>query len=70
MCPGNKRAAGAHNAYCQNTFVFDNDHPALLTDTPVAGVDLDSLLVARREAGICRVLCYLFLGIVDKREFG
>jgi UDPglucose--hexose-1-phosphate uridylyltransferase len=58
MCPGYKRAAGAHNPHYQNTFVFDNDYPALLPDTPVAGVDLDSLLVARREAGICRVLCF------------
>jgi UDPglucose--hexose-1-phosphate uridylyltransferase len=57
MCPGNKRAAGAHNPHYQNTFVFDNDYPALLPDTAVAGADLDSLVVASREAGICRVLC-------------
>ncbi len=58
MCPGNKRAAGMHNPDYQSTFVFDNDYPALLPDTPAAGVDLDGLMVARSEAGICRVLCF------------
>ena len=34
MCPGNKRAAGAHNPHYQNTFVFDNDYPALCLTLP------------------------------------
>ena len=57
MCPGNKRAAGAHNPHYQNTFVFDNDYPALLP-TLQGHVDREGLLVAAGEAGICRVLCF------------
>ena len=58
MCPGNKRAAGAHNPDYRSTFVFDNDYPALLPDTPTAEMNLDGLLLANGEAGICRVLCF------------
>jgi UDPglucose--hexose-1-phosphate uridylyltransferase len=58
MCPGNKRAVGAHNPDYRTTFVFDNDYPALLPDTPTADMNLDGLLVAKGEAGICRVLCF------------
>ncbi len=58
MCPGNKRAAGAHNPDYPSTFVFDNDYPALLPDTPQRGIDQDGLLIARGESGICRVLCF------------
>jgi len=56
-CPGNKRAAGAHNPDYRTTFVFDNDYPASLPDTPTADMNLVGLLVAKGEAGICRVLC-------------
>jgi len=58
MCPGNKRAAGAHNPDYRATFIFDNDYPALLANTPTEEMNLDGLLVAKGEAGICRVLCF------------
>ena len=58
MCPGNKRAAGAHNPNYQNTLIFDNDYPALMPDTPQGGIDQEGLLVATSETGICRVLCF------------
>jgi UDPglucose--hexose-1-phosphate uridylyltransferase len=58
MCPGNKRAAGAHNPDYRSTFVFDNDYSALLPDTPTAEMNLNGLLLAKGEAGICRVLCF------------
>ena len=58
MCPGNRRAAGAHNPDYNSTFVFDNDYPALIVNTPADGVDQDGLLVATSESGICRVLCF------------
>ena len=32
LCPGNERADGARNPRYTNTFVFDNDYPALLPD--------------------------------------
>ena len=59
LCPGNARAGGARNPQYKNTFVFDNDFPALLAESPsgrTAGGD--SLLTALPEAGICRVVCF------------
>ncbi len=58
MCPGNTRAAGARNPDYKTTFAFDNDYPALLPDTPEGQLDVNSLLVARSESGICRVVCF------------
>lgn len=64
LCPGNPRAGGARNPPYTGTFVFDNDYAALLPDIPRDGanapVDVDEggLLVARAEAGICRVVCF------------
>jgi UDPglucose--hexose-1-phosphate uridylyltransferase len=58
MCPGNTRAAGARNPDYKATLVFDNDYPALVPDTPTGDLDVKDLLVARNEAGICRVVCF------------
>jgi len=58
LCPGNERAGGAVNPPYESTFVFDNDFMALLPDTPHGGTNVDSLLVAESERGICRVICY------------
>ncbi len=58
MCPGNKRATEAVNPRYEGTFVFDNDYAALLPDTPEGVLDVNGLLVARSEAGICRVVCF------------
>src|SRR5205085_4578174 len=58
MCPGNQRAVGAHNPQYESTFVFDNDYPALLRETPETGKDEGGLLVSRGERGVCRVVCF------------
>jgi UDPglucose--hexose-1-phosphate uridylyltransferase len=64
MCPGNTRATGAHNPTYTATFVFDNDYPALLAGTPegemreAGHAKKNSLLLARSERGICRVVCF------------
>jgi UDPglucose--hexose-1-phosphate uridylyltransferase len=70
MCPGNRRATGASTPDYTGAYVFDNDYPSLLPDagedeTPPALVanelpdsSPDSLLVAWRERGICRVVCF------------
>jgi UDPglucose--hexose-1-phosphate uridylyltransferase len=70
MCPGNRRATGAITPSYTGTFVFDNDYPALLpealeSEVSKAGVggelsqaDEKGLLVASRESGICRVVCF------------
>lgn len=58
LCPGNERAAGARNPKYTSTFAFDNDYAALLPSAPDFEVDEGSLLVARAEKGICRVICF------------
>jgi UDPglucose--hexose-1-phosphate uridylyltransferase len=58
MCPGNTRANGAQNPNYTNTFAFTNDFPALIPGTPKEKRDEKGLLVARGEAGICRVVCF------------
>src|SRR5882724_6148101 len=58
MCPGNKRSTGAANPDYKNVFVFDNDFPALLPNSPDATSNVKNLLVAQVETGICRVLCF------------
>jgi UDPglucose--hexose-1-phosphate uridylyltransferase len=57
LCPGNARAGGARNPAYTSTFAFDNDFPALVPAPAAAGAE-DPLLVARPEAGLCRVLCF------------
>jgi UDPglucose--hexose-1-phosphate uridylyltransferase len=58
MCPGNLRAAGIRNPNYRDTFVFDNDYPALVPNTPDCSVNRNGLIVAENEAGICRVVCF------------
>jgi len=58
MCPGNQRAEGSRNPQYESTFVFDNDYPALLKETPETGNDERGLLISRTERGICRVVCF------------
>ncbi|MDH7569269.1 MAG: UDP-glucose--hexose-1-phosphate uridylyltransferase [Armatimonadota bacterium] len=72
LCPGNARAGGAHrNPLYTGTYVFDNDFPALLpraTEPDGTAADLppvdrpavspSSLMMARGERGICRVVCF------------
>jgi UDPglucose--hexose-1-phosphate uridylyltransferase len=58
LCPGNSRAGGVRNPQYEGTFVFDNDYPALIPQTPESEVDKSGLIVARGERGICRVLCF------------
>ena len=58
LCPGNERAGGACNPSYTGTYVFDNDFPALLPDTPSGEVDVQRLIVAEAERGICRVVCF------------
>ena len=57
LCPDNERAGGVRNPNYQSTFVFDNDFPALMPDTP-KGELKEGLLYARSERGLCRVVCF------------
>ena len=58
LCPGSERAGGVRNPAYTGTFVFDNDFPALLADTPPGGTGAGGLLVVEAERGICRVVCF------------
>ncbi|MGB9236597.1 MAG: UDP-glucose--hexose-1-phosphate uridylyltransferase [Terriglobales bacterium] len=58
LCPGNARAGNMCNPPYSTTFVFDNDYPALLQDTPQCEIDESGLIVARSEQGLCRVICF------------
>ncbi len=58
LCPGNMRAGGVRNPDYGDTFVFDNDYPALLPSTPHVEVAHEDLIIARTEPGICRVVCF------------
>ncbi len=58
MCPGNVRAGGERNPVYREVFVFENDYPALLPDTPQEASSQHELLLAHGEPGICRVLCF------------
>lgn len=58
LCPGNTRAGGTQNPVYRDTFVFTNDYSALLENVPGFSIDEGSLLKAKRERGICRVVCF------------
>jgi len=58
LCPGNVRASGEKNPPYEGTFVFDNDFAALKPGIPPWEVNERGLLIARSEAGRCRVVCF------------
>lgn len=58
LCPGSTRASGEENPAYEDTFVFDNDFPALLPEAEAELAGNDDLLQARPERGICRVICF------------
>ena len=58
LCPGNARAGNERNPKYTNTFVFDNDFPALLPESVSGCVDKGGLLIASAERGISRVVCF------------
>ena len=58
LCPRNDRAGGKKNPDYSGTFVFENDYPALLADTPPELQSEDGIFVAKGESGAARVLCF------------
>jgi UDPglucose--hexose-1-phosphate uridylyltransferase len=58
LCPGNERAGGIRNPAYEDTFVFDNDFPALIENVPPGEFNSEGLIVARAERGLCRVVCF------------
>ncbi len=73
LCPGNTRAGGRTNPLYTGTYVFDNDFPALLPDTPTDDLEEHPLFRIQGERGICRVICFsprhdLTLALMDADE--
>lgn len=58
LCPGNERAGGVRNPEYKNTFVFDNDFPALIEDVPAGEFNSEGLIISRAERGLCKVVCF------------
>lgn len=58
LCPGNARAGGKHNPPYTGTYVFPNDFPSLLPDTPHQTSETHPLLRSRSVPGECRVICF------------
>ncbi len=56
--PGNVRAEGHRNPAYAETFVFDNDYPAMLPNVSPSEVEKEGLIFGRVERGICRVVCF------------
>jgi UDPglucose--hexose-1-phosphate uridylyltransferase len=57
LCPGNARITGDVNPDYAGCFVFDNDFPALLQDSP-APPGTDPLFQIAAARGTARVICY------------
>ncbi len=63
LCPGQKRSSGKVTDHYTSTYVFDNDFPALLAETPTPGECTnntleENLLKSRKATGVCRVMCF------------
>src|SRR5712692_3106614 len=58
LCPGNRRAGAAQTPPYTETYVFDNDYPAMLPEVAPLQFDMAGLLVGKAEQGICRVMCF------------
>jgi UDPglucose--hexose-1-phosphate uridylyltransferase len=58
LCPGNKRVSGAQNPVYESTFVFNNDFPAFLPDTPPSPPGDNPLLRLESVRGTARVVCF------------
>ncbi len=58
LCPTNKRADGDTNPSYANAFVFVNDFSALLNNTPKGDVNINNLLIANAQKGICKVISF------------
>ena len=56
LCPTNTRVGGHVNPNYKGTYVFDNDFAALLPDTPNGNYNINGLLQAKSESGVCRVI--------------
>ena len=73
LAPGAPRVGGKVNDNYTNTFVFENDFPALLSTGPDPPAPIHPLLTAAPAKGVCRVMCFhprsdLTLARMERRE--
>ena len=75
LCPGNERVGGSVNPDYAATFVFTNDHQAVLPDSPDLEQSADDLFQAQSVKGTARVICFsprhdLTLADMSEAEIG
>jgi UDPglucose--hexose-1-phosphate uridylyltransferase len=58
LCAGNQRVSGDTNPHYSGTFVFTNDHAALLPQVPQAPRSEDPLFQIEEARGTSRVICF------------
>jgi UDPglucose--hexose-1-phosphate uridylyltransferase len=58
LCPGNDRVGGIANPHYSGPYVFENDFPALLGDTPAPVAADDPLFQMEPARGTSRVICF------------
>lgn len=58
LCPRNTRVGGVVNPDYSGAYVFDNDFPALLADTPAPPPVTDPLFGTEAANGTSRVICF------------
>lgn len=58
LCPGNERSNGLVNPAYSETFIFNNDFPALLTEDVFQAAEPPSLFRSEPERGINKVVCF------------
>ncbi len=58
LCPGNERIGGETNPDYEATYVFDNDFPALLAESPDIENQGDGLFAIEPVTGQSRVICF------------
>jgi UDPglucose--hexose-1-phosphate uridylyltransferase len=58
LCPRNDRVGGIANPDYVGAYVFENDFPALLSDTPAPPVASDPLFETAPATGTSRVICF------------
>ena len=58
LCAGNTRVSGDVNPAYSGTFVFTNDHAALLPSVPAAPAASDALFQLESARGTSRVICF------------
>ncbi|XP_070297787.1 galactose-1-phosphate uridylyltransferase, partial [Salvelinus sp. IW2-2015] len=58
LCPGTPGPTEKVNPDYNNTFVFENDFPALQPNAPDPGYNQHPLFQSKAARGVCKVMCF------------